>query len=370
VLVMLLLIEKMPPAKAAGFFDGGRFAPAPLSAGEQRLLKALKGRTLEHPEMPEAVRLELPEWIVPRLQRAFPEDFQREVAALSQEAAVDLRVNTLTAAREDVIAALRGEGLEAVPTAYSPLGLRLDERAPVAATRAFRDGQIEVQDEASQLAALLVDARPGMRVVDFCAGAGGKTLALAAGMENRGQIVALDVSQGRLDRAGTRLKRAGVHNVERRTVRDHRDRWIKRHKAGFDRVLIDAPCSGTGAWRRNPDARWRLLPQHLDELTRLQGEMLDSAARLVVPGGLLVYATCSVLPEENEDQVAAFLARSDAFQPIPVASLWEGRLNGSCPAREDWLKLTPARHGTDGFFVAVMQRVGSADKAGDEDPEA
>ena len=360
-LAMLMLVEGFKPAKISDLFAGGRFEPAPLSAAEQRLLKALQGRTLEHPDMPEAVRLEAPEWLMPYLRRAFPDGLEREMQALSEEAPVDLRVNRLKAQREELIPALHRQGLDVAPTVYSPLGLRMQGRSAVAASRAFRDGLIEVQDEASQIAALLTGARPGMRVADFCAGAGGKTLALAAEMQNKGQIVALDVLQGRLDRAATRFKRAGVHNVERRVLRDHRDRWIKRHKRGFERVLVDAPCSGSGAWRRNPDARWRLTAQELDNLTRLQGEIVDSAARLVMPGGVLVYATCSVLQEENEDQVSAFFARNEGFRPLSVQDLWPAHLNGSCPGREDWLKLTPARHGTDGFFVAVMQRSESPD---------
>ena len=197
---------------------------------------------------------------------------------------------------------------------------------------------MEIQDEGSQLVAALVDARPGMRVADLCAGAGGKTLALAMTMQNRGQLVACDVSAARLDGAVRRLRRAGVHNVERHLL-EPGDKWIKRRAKTFDRVLVDAPCTGTGTWRRNPDARLRLTEADLAELLPKQAAILDQAAFLVRTGGRLVYATCSLLPEENEAQVTAFLARHPDFI-----------LAG------DFLSLSPARHGTDGFFAATLER--------------
>jgi 16S rRNA (cytosine967-C5)-methyltransferase len=265
--------------------------------------------------------------------------------------------------------------------------------------KVFKEGLIEVQDEGSQLVALLADARPGMRVADFCAGAGGKTLAMAAQMKNKGKIVACDVLEGRIARAAVRFTRAGVHNVERRALTSERDRWVKRHAGTFDRVLIDAPCTGTGTWRRNPDAKWKLKPSDLEELTDLQRNILDSAWRLVKPGGRLIYATCSLLQEENEAQIEAFLAAHPDFKLVPIADVWKEVLGRSAspdvipaersesrdpchaPAalndrmgsgsdrfaavRDDskescdmaMLSLTPAQHGTDGFFAAVLQRV-------------
>src|SRR5205823_3544509 len=191
--------------------------------------------------------------------------------------------------------------------------LRLRERVPLGSLAAFKEGLVEVQDEGSQIAALLADARPGMRVVDFCAGAGGKTLALAAGMANRGKVVACDVSQRRLERAARRLRRAGVNNVERRALTGERDKWVKRHAGGFDRVLVDVPCLGTGTWRRNPDGKWRARPEDLAELVVRQQQILRSAARLARPGGRLVYATCSLLHEEDEAQTEGFLAAEPEF---------------------------------------------------------
>ncbi|TPO17357.1 RsmB/NOP family class I SAM-dependent RNA methyltransferase, partial [Mesorhizobium sp. CU2] len=201
------------------------------------------------------------------------------------------------------------------------------------------------------------DARPGERVVDFCAGAGGKTLAIATQMNNKGHVVACDVMEGRLKRGAERFRRAGLHNIETRLLASETDRWIKRHKGGFDRVLVDAPCSGTGTWRRNPDARWRAPEEKgLDNLVSLQARILASAARLVKPGGRLVYATCSLMSEENEDQVAAFLAAHPAFRAVPLR---EAAPQLTTSAHPDHLSLTPARHDTDGFFAAVMQREGA-----------
>src|SRR6185436_1686425 len=209
------------------------------------------------------------------------------------------------------------ENIHAEPTPWSPLGLRLKHRAPLAATVAFKEGLIEVQDEGSTLAALLADARPGMRVVDFCAGAGGKTLALAARMQNRGKLVACDVASWRLDRAGQRLRRAGISNVERRSLSSERDSWVKHHAKSFDRVFVDAPCLGIGSWRRNPDGKWRATAQDLAELLPRQRDILTSAARLVKPGGRLIYATCSLLHEENETQAGGFLSVHPDFALYP-----------------------------------------------------
>ena len=243
-----------------------------------------------------------------------------ELRALLEPAPLDLRVNLLKATREEARAALAAEGLEATPTPHSPWGLRIEGRRQVTAGAAFRAGLVEIQDEGSQLVAAQVDARPGMRVADLCAGAGGKTLALAMMMQNRGQLVACDVSATRLDGAVRRLRRAGVHNVERHLL-EPGDKWIKRRAKTFDRVLVDAPCTGTGTWRRNPDARLRLTEADLAELLPKQAAILDQAASLVRTGGRLVYATCSLLPEENEAQVTAFLARHPGFTQGEVLRL-------------------------------------------------
>jgi 16S rRNA (cytosine967-C5)-methyltransferase len=302
---------------------------------------------------------DLPDWLEPYLDRVFGRGLEREMEALNGPVPTDLRVNLLKADREEARRALAAEGVAAQPTPLSPVGLRLRERVPLGKLAAFEQGLVEVQDESSQLAALLADARPGMRVVDFCAGAGGKTLALAAGMANRGKLVACEVSQRRLDRAAGRLRRAGVTNVERRALSGERDKWVKRHAGGFDRVFADVPCLGTGTWRRNPDAKWRMTPNDLAELVERQQQILCSAARLVRPGGRLIYATCSLLREEDEAQAEAFLAATPDFTLLPVARAWEETIGRTSPGGEDYLRLTPARHGTDGFFVAIFERLGS-----------
>jgi 16S rRNA (cytosine967-C5)-methyltransferase len=331
-------------------FSGGKFAAAPLLAPERAALRQLEGHTLDHPDMPPAVRFEVPDWIFPLLAERFGEDVERELAALSTAAPLDLRVNLLRGTRDDAQAALRAEGIPTEPTPLSPWGLRIPTRRLVTTGAAFQSGLVEIQDEGSQLVAALVAAGPGMRVADWCAGAGGKTLAVAMTMNNRGHIVACDVHDKRLAACVHRLRRAGVHNVEQHLIAPG-DKWAKRQAGKFDRVLVDAPCTGCGTWRRNPDARMRLTETDLSELVEKQAAILDTASRLVRPGGRLVYATCSLLPAENEAQVAGFLARHGDFAVMPASQAWD-----AAPALGPFLSLTPASHDTDGFFGAVLAR--------------
>ncbi|HKP24997.1 MAG TPA: RsmB/NOP family class I SAM-dependent RNA methyltransferase [Dongiaceae bacterium] len=353
----LALLDGWTPDRIAGSFDGVDYHPPKLDDTERRMAKAVAGKEIEAPEQPSDVRNEYPDWIAPYLERRFNGRVDEEMQAAIGTASTDLRVNTLKATRDQAIAALKKEGVKAEATALSPVGLRVEGRPPLATMAVFKDGLIEVQDEGSQLVALLADARPGQRVADFCAGAGGKTLAMAARMNNKGKIVACDVLEGRIDRAAVRFNRAGVHNVERRALSSERDQWVKRHAGTFDRVLIDAPCSGTGTWRRNPDAKWKLSAQDIEELEQVQRNILDSAWRLVKPGGRLIYATCSLLAEENEAQIEAFLAAHADFKRVPVREVWTSAIGGDCPTTSDTLSLTPAQHGTDGFFAAVLERV-------------
>jgi 16S rRNA (cytosine967-C5)-methyltransferase len=348
-----LLLEGWTKSGVQQTFSGGQFAAAPLDRAEASAITKIESHTLDHPSMPDAVRLEIPDWLLPRLAARFGASLPVEMAALSQPAALDMRVNLLKGTRDEARSALAAEGWEAEPTELSPWGLRIDGRRPVTSGPAFQSGLVEIQDEGSQLVAVLVGATPGMRVVDWCAGAGGKTLALAGAMENRGQIVACDVSAPRLDGAVRRLRRAGVHNVERHLV-EPGDKWLKRRAGTFDRVLVDAPCTGTGTWRRNPDARLRLKETDLAELLPKQAVILDTAQSLVRKGGRLVYATCSLLEEENEAQVTSFLLRHPDFAVVPLARAWP--LNQPPPNNGDFLRLTPASHGTDGFFTAVLER--------------
>jgi 16S rRNA (cytosine967-C5)-methyltransferase len=356
VLCGLVLTEGWQPETVTACCDGDRFRPARLSPAELLLVDSLGSRTLRHPQMSRAVANNVPNWLEPYLERVFGKGLEREMAALNGPAPVDLRVNLLKTDRETARRALAAERVRGEPTPWSPIGLRLGERAPLSGLAAFKDGLFEVQDEGSQIAALLAGARPGMRIVDFCAGAGGKTLALAAGMANRGKLVACDVSARRLERAARRLRRAGVANVERRVLASERDKWVKRHAGSFDRVLVDVPCLGTGTWRRNPDAKWRAHPEDLAELVERQQQILRSAARLVRPGGRLVYATCSLLREEDHAQAEAFLAAMPEFSLVPAARAWDETIGGASPGGEDYLFLTPARHATDGFFVALFER--------------
>ncbi len=334
-------------------FAGGQFAPAPLAGAERDVLRPLAGRTLDHPSMSDSVRLEIPDWILAALQDRFGDELLTEMAALGEPAPLDLRINLLKTTMDEARAALLAEGIEAEPTPYSPWGLRVAHRRAVTSGAAFQTGAVEIQDEGSQLVAHLVGAAPGMRVADWCAGAGGKTLAIAATMENRGHIVACDVSETRLEGATRRLRRAGVHNVERHLTVDG-DKWAKRRAQSFDRVLVDAPCTGTGTWRRNPDGRLRLTETDLAELIPKQARILDAAERLVRPGGRLVYATCSLLRAENEAQVDGFCGRHPGYALVPVSETWS--LPAPVPCADPYLVLTPARHGTDGFFAAVLER--------------
>ena len=352
----VFLVDRWAAEEVAKSFDGGRFRLAALSRDEERLVLGLAGRTMTHPEMPRAVANDIPDWLEPHLAKLYGKQLETEMAALNASAPLDLRVNPLKADRDTARRALAAEHIDAEPTRWSPLGLRVLRRVPLAGTAAFKEGLVEVQDEASQIAALLAGARPGMRVVDFCAGAGGKTLALAAAMQNRGKLVACDTAEWRLERAGKRLRRAGISNVERRVLSTERDLWVKHHTKSFDRVFVDAPCLGIGSWRRNPDAKWRSSPQDLAELVERQRAILDSASRLVKPGGRLIYATCSLLREENEAQAEAFLDAHGDFARYPVARAWSETIGGAGPAGADYLRLTPAQHGTDGFFVALFER--------------
>ena len=348
-----LLLEGWDLKGVRAAYSGGQFAAAGLERPENNILERIAGHTLDHPSMPDAVHLELPDWILPRLAARFGPTLRTEMAGLAKPAPLDLRVNPLKGDRAQAQAALAAEGWDAKPTAFSPWGLRIDGRRPITTGPAFMSGLVEIQDEGSQLVALMTGAAPGMRVADWCAGAGGKTLALAGMMENRGQIVACDVSAPRLEGAVRRLRRAGVHNVERHLLAAG-DKWLKRRAGTFDRVLVDAPCTGTGTWRRNPDARLRLQEQDLTELITKQAAILDTAQSLVRKGGRLVYATCSLLEEENEAQVSAFLSRHSDFSVVPLWRAWT--LDTPVPNGGDYLSLTPARHGTDGFFTAVLER--------------
>ncbi|MBC5765316.1 RsmB/NOP family class I SAM-dependent RNA methyltransferase [Ramlibacter albus] len=315
---------------------------------------------IDRKDLMERHRHNLPEWLVAPLKEQLGDEFWAFVEALDVPAPLDLRVNTLTDKRDDVRDELRLAGIQALPTKYSPWGLRIDGKPALTKLDAFARGAIEVQDEGSQLLALLLDPKRGEMVVDFCAGAGGKTLALGAQMRNTGRLYAFDVSAHRLDALKPRLARSKLSNVHPAAIAHERDDRIKRLAGKIDRVIVDAPCSGLGTLRRNPDLKWRQSPKGVEELVQKQQAILASASRLLKPGGRLVYATCSVLPQENEGIADAFGEAHRDFTPLPVADLLAQLKVADaphlCTADAKYLRLWPHRHSTDGFFAASWQK--------------
>lgn len=305
--------------------------------------------------LPSLLRSNMPEWLFEKLVARDGEAAALELAhAVNQPAPLDLRVNAIKATREDVITALAEAPILCEPTPYAPLGIRIIKKPALQNLPLFKNGSIEVQDEGSQLLSQIVGAKRGEMVVDFCAGAGGKTLSLGAAMRNTGRLYAFDISEKRLAKLKPRLARSGLSNVHPVQIAHENDAKVKRLAGKIDRVLVDAPCSGLGTLRRNPDVKWRQTPQSLVELNEKQASILAGAARLVKAGGRLVYATCSILDEENEAIVASFLASRDDFILIPMSEvLAEQKIDLQM---DNYLKLSPALHHTDGFFAAVLER--------------
>lgn len=344
-----------------GFHGPRDFLKSALSDVEKRWLDQCDA--VRPDDLLERHRHNLPEWLVAPLKAQLGEEFWPLVQSLQQPAPLDLRVNALTDKRPDVQKELALAGIRAAATPFSPWGLRVDGKPALAKLDAFARGAVEVQDEGSQLLALLLDAKRGEMVVDFCAGAGGKTLAIGATMRSTGRLYAFDTSAHRLDALKPRLARSKLSNVHPAAIAHERDERIKRLAGKIDRVLVDAPCSGLGTLRRNPDLKWRQSPKAIEELTAKQTAILQSAARLVKPGGRLVYATCSVLPAENEAIVEAFGAGHADFELQDAAQLLAGlkvadaaRLCAGGEEGTRYMRLWPHRHATDGFFAVVWQR--------------
>jgi 16S rRNA (cytosine967-C5)-methyltransferase len=324
-------------------FSGGGYGPAALSDSERIALASPRTDT-----PPLWVQGEFPEFLETELARGFGENLLTEMRAMTERAPIDLRANTLKASREELLAELHGEGFSAERTPYAPHGLRILEHAGASAlsrTRAFLEGRFEFQDEAAQIASLLCAAKPGERILDLAAGAGGKALAMAAQMINRGEIVARDRDAARLAQLAPRAARAGATII----------REEPGASGAFDAVFVDAPCTGSGAWRRQPEQKWRLTPERLVELQTVQDMLLDEAAQHAP--ARIVYATCSLLACENEDRVTAFLARHPEYQIRPAAEIWS-EIAGTTPppGLNDFFRATPLTTGTDGFFVAVLAR--------------
>jgi len=326
-----------------------------LTTEESTWLAEFKSRLRD--ELPAPVAADVPDWLWERLGEVYGDDTRDALTRTWQTSApFDLRVNALKAKRDDALAALAAEGLDVAPTPYAPLGIRVRGRPSLARHPWLMDGRLEVQDEGSQLVAQLVAPRRTDMVVDFCAGAGGKTLALGALMRSQGRLYAFDVSQPRLDRLAPRLARSGLSNVHVQRLAHERDTKVKRLAGKIDRVLVDAPCTGFGTLRRNPDLKWRQTPDDVAELTTKQARILAAAATLLKPHGRLVYATCSVLPEENDAIVDAFLAAHPMFSALDVAA--ELARYDVALDTGPRLRLMPHVHGCDGFFAAVLERTG------------
>ena len=347
-----LLAEGETSGAIEALFSGANYAPPLLSEEERRRLLCPPAG-----EPPSHVKGEYPEWLELELRRAFGDALEAEMQAMGRRAPVDLRVNTLRAKRDDMLVGLRSLGLEAEPTPYAPDGIRIPSGEGLSRlqhTQFFQTGAFEFQDEASQIAAILCDARPGMRVLDLAAGGGGKSLALAAAMQNRGTILAFDIDPARLRDVRPRARRAGAAIVSATPAKDGPE-W---GDGTFGIVLVDAPCSGSGTWRRSPELKWRLTPARLKELTALQTRLIDEGASRTRPGGRLVYATCSLLPCENEEAVAGFLSRNARFRVLPASDVWRKATGRDAPpGMGEYFRASPLKCGTDGFFVCIIAHI-------------
>jgi 16S rRNA (cytosine967-C5)-methyltransferase len=343
-------------------YNGRQYHPENLNDSERKAVMACASQNIDHADMPKTIANECPDWAVDRLNRVFDDDnFSSQMQAMIPPATLDVRVNTIKSDTESVLQSLKKDDVEAVACRYSPTGLRLTGKAFLSKTKAFTKGLIEIQDEGSQLLAHICGAKAGMQVLDYCAGGGGKTLALAAMMQGKGRIVAMDIEGHRLAKSKPRLTRADVHNVELRPLDDDKHKkWLRRQKSNFDVVLVDAPCSSSGTWRRNPDLRWNHYGPSIEDIETIQGDILERVKNTVKIGGRLVYATCSLFREENEDQVEKFLANNSNYKLISTPKAWgDACLETPCPVEGDYLRLSPCDHQTDGFFAAVMERCDS-----------
>ncbi len=350
VISWLALGEQADEKRINDLFDGSDYAPEKLNDAEIAFVKKIVGQQINHDDMSADILVECPPEHEEVLRKYFGDDFEEEMRAMQVSATLDVRANIFAMERENVRQSLEKDGVETVPTPFSPWGLRCLEKAYLSKTKAMNKGWLEIQDEGSQLIAHICDVKPGMQVLDYCAGGGGKTLALAAAMQRKGRIVAMDLDAKRLEKGRRRYKKSGLADIieVRPLLEDKNKKWLKRQKGTFDVVLTDVPCSGTGTWRRNPDMRWRNYGPELPALLEVQGEILDKVAKAVKVGGKLVYATCSLLPAENEDQIEKFLKNHDEFEIEPL----DEALGLGTP----FMRLTPHRHKTDGFFAAILKR--------------
>lgn len=335
-IILNLLLEGKTDQEIGIIFCENDYHPSSLKPFEQKGIAFFRKNDYLSDQTPEHVRFNVQEWMLPYLKENFGKNLELELEALNQEARFDLRVNLLKVSSRDEV-----ELESSFPTPMSPWGLYFKKRMPLGHHPLFKSGVLEVQDEGSQLIVKLLDPKPAECIVDYCAGAGGKSLAIAPLMENKGRLILSDTADWRLERAKERLKRAGVHNYELRPLEeDKKPQWVKRLKGKVDRLLLDVPCSGSGTWRRNPELKWDFAKQDLEELLIKQQEILETTHSLLRPGGVLVYATCSLLSVENENQIDLFLKNNPSFK------------------RGEFLKLSPYKSQTDGFFAQLLVKEG------------
>lgn len=353
--LILILFDNVAAADVPATWLGGPHGFSELTTEEEAAL--VKAATLDLSTMPTEAAGNFPEWLTEKITAQYGDQAMKVMRAYGSRAPVTLRVNAQKGTRSDIQYFLKNEGIDVAPTALSPDGLTIEGRLNLSRHPLLENGRIELQDEAAQIASRLADARPGMTVVDYCAGGGGKSLALAATMDYAGKIHAFDTNARRMRDIGGRAKRAGVTLIEPLAIAgDDSDDEIFAPLVGqMDRVFVDAPCSGSGTWRRQPDQKWKLTEERLAELTAVQSEILSRAAPLVAPGGRLIYATCSILREENEAQIDAFLSSHPEFSLLPVSEIWETvGLDGSWA--DKMFAVTPTEGGSDGFFTAVLEK--------------
>ncbi|MEH6405095.1 MAG: RsmB/NOP family class I SAM-dependent RNA methyltransferase [Sneathiella sp.] len=354
-LCAMVFVEKISTEQLQeGYFQGPHAVPT-LDEAEIEALGKLDA--LDVSAMPDHSKENFPEWIASILSAQFGKTAPTVMRAYQERAPLTLRVNSLKAEREEVLRILTEDDIEAVPTKLSPHGIILKGQVNIASHQVMQLGLVEIQDEAAQISSLLTCATSGMQVVDYCAGSGGKSLAIAAEMDNSGEIYAFDVSLRRMKDLSARRRRANAIIIQANVMSDEKslDEAVDRLKGQMDRVFVDVPCSGSGTWRRQPDQKWTFSEEKLENLVTLQKQILGKAARLVAPGGRLVYATCSIFDAENTNQVTEFLDKNPEFSLIPVSQIWgEAGLAGK--RSEEMLKLSPDEFGTDGFFTAVLCR--------------
>ena len=335
--IVLLYLKHYTSDNPEDIFGSGPYAPSALTDDEKKLLSAENEKPY-----PDYVEAECPQWLFAKIKDMVL------LKSLNKPAPADFRINAKN--REAVIDGLKKEGYTMVPTLYSPIGLRSEARISLGNCMAYQNGEIEVQDEASQLAAILCDVRPENKVIDYCCGAGGKSLAIAYLLNNQGHILAHDISSKRLDAIKPRMQRLGIRNIELTDIIADSDR-------DFDRFIIDAPCSGTGIYRRSPDAKFRLTPETVQKLNYAQKEILETAYPKVRSGGWIIYITCSVLRDENEDIIESFLKNKPDMEHVNVREVWERKIARLYPCHDEhYLRLSPATTGTDGFFLAILRK--------------